>query len=335
MCAVLPSSVVPLACLPRNRSLSGVPRRELGAGHGREDRGEHGHARQAHLLPHPQAGFAWPRRRDRRCRSDVLGTRLGWQPPSADRHGGADTCPGAADRVAVHGVATHGDQAGDRRTDHGAADAEVGRRDRRGDRCQGAGDQLGRGQLQASAGEVRSGVGDGDWTRGSLRAVITRPSFRVGAVAYPPRLTALTDSAVGCDGHLRALETVITYGDPMDDRHAWERPGAFEEAPGVYRIPLPLPNDGLKAVNVYAIADGAQVVLIDGGWALAQSEAAARTVAGHHRLRPGRRPGVPRHAPAPRPLHAGRRDPAQSSAHAVAVGEGERACLEVIQRLGD
>jgi glyoxylase-like metal-dependent hydrolase (beta-lactamase superfamily II) len=39
----------------------------------------------------------------------------------------------------------------------------------------------------------------------------------------------------------------------------------------VYRIPLPLPGDSLKAVNVYAIPDGEQVVLVDGGWALAES----------------------------------------------------------------
>ncbi|MBN9619103.1 MAG: MBL fold metallo-hydrolase, partial [Actinobacteria bacterium] len=56
------------------------------------------------------------------------------------------------------------------------------------------------------------------------------------------------------------------------DRHAWEQPGAHEVAPGIHRIPLPLPGDGLKAVNVYAIEDGGQVVLIDGGWALAESE---------------------------------------------------------------
>jgi glyoxylase-like metal-dependent hydrolase (beta-lactamase superfamily II) len=56
------------------------------------------------------------------------------------------------------------------------------------------------------------------------------------------------------------------------DRHAWEQPGAHEEAPGIYRIPLPLPGDNLKAVNVYAVADGEQVVMIDGGWALADSE---------------------------------------------------------------
>ncbi|HJQ43805.1 MAG TPA: MBL fold metallo-hydrolase [Jatrophihabitantaceae bacterium] len=52
------------------------------------------------------------------------------------------------------------------------------------------------------------------------------------------------------------------------DRHGWEQPGAHEEAPGIYRIPLPLPGDHLKAVNVYAVADGEQLVLIDGGWAM-------------------------------------------------------------------
>jgi glyoxylase-like metal-dependent hydrolase (beta-lactamase superfamily II) len=36
---------------------------------------------------------------------------------------------------------------------------------------------------------------------------------------------------------------------------------------------LPLPNDGLKAVNTYAISDGDGLVMIDGGWALAESQA--------------------------------------------------------------
>jgi glyoxylase-like metal-dependent hydrolase (beta-lactamase superfamily II) len=56
-----------------------------------------------------------------------------------------------------------------------------------------------------------------------------------------------------------------------EDRHAWERPGAYEVAPGVHRIPLPLPGDALKAVNTYAISDGAGVVMVDGGWAMADS----------------------------------------------------------------
>lgn len=37
-------------------------------------------------------------------------------------------------------------------------------------------------------------------------------------------------------------------------------------APGVHRIPLPLPNDGLRAVNVYAVEDGDGLVLVDAGW---------------------------------------------------------------------
>jgi glyoxylase-like metal-dependent hydrolase (beta-lactamase superfamily II) len=40
---------------------------------------------------------------------------------------------------------------------------------------------------------------------------------------------------------------------------------------GLYRIPLPLPGDALKAVNVYAIAGEDGVDLIDAGMALAQA----------------------------------------------------------------
>lgn len=53
---------------------------------------------------------------------------------------------------------------------------------------------------------------------------------------------------------------------------AWTEPGADPVAPGVWRIPLPLPSDGLKAVNVYAVADGSGLTLIDGGWALEVAE---------------------------------------------------------------
>src|SRR5690349_4244509 len=61
--------------------------------------------------------------------------------------------------------------------------------------------------------------------------------------------------------------------DPDEEaRHAWERPGAHPVAPGIHRIPLPLPGDSLKAVNVYAVADGDELVLVDGGWALAEAE---------------------------------------------------------------
>lgn len=53
---------------------------------------------------------------------------------------------------------------------------------------------------------------------------------------------------------------------------SWDEPGAFEVASGVYRIPLPLPGDGLRAVNVYAIETQSGLTLIDGGWALAESQ---------------------------------------------------------------
>jgi len=65
----------------------------------------------------------------------------------------------------------------------------------------------------------------------------------------------------------------------MDGPH-WTEPGAYQVAPGVHRIPLPLPNDGLKAVNVYAVADGDGLVLVDSGWALdAAREALAKALA--------------------------------------------------------
>jgi glyoxylase-like metal-dependent hydrolase (beta-lactamase superfamily II) len=45
----------------------------------------------------------------------------------------------------------------------------------------------------------------------------------------------------------------------------------FRCAPGVHRIPLPLPNDGLRAVNVYAVEDAEGWTLVDSGWALAEA----------------------------------------------------------------
>jgi glyoxylase-like metal-dependent hydrolase (beta-lactamase superfamily II) len=114
-----------------------------------------------------------------------------------------------------------------------------------------------------------------------------------------------------------------------DDRHAWERPGAHEVSPGVHRIPLPLPGDHLKAVNIYAIADGDQVVLIDAGWALDESEellaAGLRSIG--YALGDVREYLVTHlhrdhytQAVALRRNHGG----------TVSVGEGEAACLELI-----
>jgi glyoxylase-like metal-dependent hydrolase (beta-lactamase superfamily II) len=52
------------------------------------------------------------------------------------------------------------------------------------------------------------------------------------------------------------------------DRYAWIEPAVEDVGGGIYRIPLPLPLDGLKAVNVYAITDPGGVDLIDAGIAM-------------------------------------------------------------------
>ncbi|MFE9693665.1 MBL fold metallo-hydrolase [Micromonospora sp. NPDC005806] len=54
----------------------------------------------------------------------------------------------------------------------------------------------------------------------------------------------------------------------------WTRPGVFEVAAGVYRIPLPLPHDGLRSVNVYALTADGGLVLIDSGWAITEARQA-------------------------------------------------------------
>jgi glyoxylase-like metal-dependent hydrolase (beta-lactamase superfamily II) len=54
----------------------------------------------------------------------------------------------------------------------------------------------------------------------------------------------------------------------------WTEPGAFEVADGVHRIPLPLPMDGLRAVNVYAIDTDEGLTLVDGGWAIDEARVA-------------------------------------------------------------
>jgi hypothetical protein len=57
---------------------------------------------------------------------------------------------------------------------------------------------------------------------------------------------------------------------PDSDLH-WTTGGAWYVERGVYRIPLPLPLDALKAVNVYVIETLEGLVLIDGGWAIIEA----------------------------------------------------------------
>lgn len=51
----------------------------------------------------------------------------------------------------------------------------------------------------------------------------------------------------------------------------WTEAGPEPVAAGVHRIALPLPDDALRAVNVYALSGPDGLSLIDGGWALADS----------------------------------------------------------------
>lgn len=58
---------------------------------------------------------------------------------------------------------------------------------------------------------------------------------------------------------------------PDDPEADWTLPGTYEVDAGLYRIPLPLPSDGLRAVNVYVVRDGDGLVMVDSGWALARA----------------------------------------------------------------
>ena len=62
--------------------------------------------------------------------------------------------------------------------------------------------------------------------------------------------------------------TPTAYAVSPDSGEHWSAEGAWQVAEGIHRIPLPLPMDGLKAVNVYAIETDDGLVLIDGGWAI-------------------------------------------------------------------
>jgi glyoxylase-like metal-dependent hydrolase (beta-lactamase superfamily II) len=69
------------------------------------------------------------------------------------------------------------------------------------------------------------------------------------------------------------VTTSTTRSVSPDSGAHWAEPGAWPAAPGVLRIPLPLPHDGLRAVNVYVLSGADGLTLIDGGWALESSRA--------------------------------------------------------------
>ena len=65
--------------------------------------------------------------------------------------------------------------------------------------------------------------------------------------------------------------TSTAHAISPDSGRPWAEPGAWPVAEGLHRIPLPLPNDGLRAVNVYALETGDGLTLVDGGWAIAEA----------------------------------------------------------------
>ncbi|MHB1638491.1 MAG: MBL fold metallo-hydrolase [Candidatus Dormibacteria bacterium] len=51
-----------------------------------------------------------------------------------------------------------------------------------------------------------------------------------------------------------------------EERYRWAEPGLEEVAAGVFRCPLPLPGDALRAVNAYLVEATGGFLLIDCGW---------------------------------------------------------------------
>src|SRR4051794_19820189 len=62
--------------------------------------------------------------------------------------------------------------------------------------------------------------------------------------------------------------TATGYAVSPDSGRHWAAEGAWPVGEGIHRIPLPLPSDVLKAVNVYVIEADDGLTLIDGGWAI-------------------------------------------------------------------
>ncbi len=57
----------------------------------------------------------------------------------------------------------------------------------------------------------------------------------------------------------------------MSQPPKWSDPGVEQVAPGVHRVPLPLPMDGLRAINVYVLETDTGLTCIDAGWAIEAS----------------------------------------------------------------
>ncbi|MBZ5739210.1 MBL fold metallo-hydrolase [Nocardioides mangrovi] len=67
---------------------------------------------------------------------------------------------------------------------------------------------------------------------------------------------------------MTSSSTPTAYAVSPDSGEHWSKEGAWKVTDGIHRIPLPLPMDGLKAVNVYALETDDGLTLVDGGWAI-------------------------------------------------------------------
>jgi NADPH:quinone reductase-like Zn-dependent oxidoreductase/glyoxylase-like metal-dependent hydrolase (beta-lactamase superfamily II) len=79
-------------------------------------------------------------------------------------------------------------------------------------------------------------------------------------VAEPPRPAAAGAASLSA--------TPTGHAISPDSGQHWAAEGAWQVADGIHRIPLPLPSDVLKAVNVYVVEADDGLTLIDGGWAI-------------------------------------------------------------------
>jgi len=71
------------------------------------------------------------------------------------------------------------------------------------------------------------------------------------------------------------------------NRRAWAEPGVQAVGEGVFRLPLPLPDAGLHAVNAYVLLDGSGPVVIDPGQATDEGWDALEAAFDELGLKPG------------------------------------------------
>ncbi len=110
---------------------------------------------------------------------------------------------------------------------------------------------------------------------------------------------------------------------------AWTQGGPEEVAEGIFRIPLPLPGDALRAVNAYLVAGEGGDLLVDTGWASDESYGALESGLATLGRRPeGIRQVLATHVHGDHLGAAGR--VRQSSGAVVSLGRGDRESALVL-----